>query len=67
MLEGKYPQEDHINKLGMHLGWELRDMAKNGIDPKSQPAPYINLSEFNWEPPVSTCLSSMANNANLRA
>jgi len=49
ILEGKDPQEDHINKLGKDLGQELKKIAENGLDAKSRPQAYVNLQEFGWD------------------
>ena len=49
ILEGKDPQEDHINQLGMKLGWGLRKIAAEGLDPTAKPANYVNLAEFGWD------------------
>lgn len=57
ILEGKDPQEDQINQLGKQLGVELKKVAREGIQPGSQPRPYLNLSEFNW--PRSTSRNSV--------
>lgn len=49
ILEGKDPQEDHINQLGRQLGIELKKIAQDGLKPGSQPKPYLNLEEFGWD------------------
>jgi hypothetical protein len=49
ILEGKDPQEDHINSLGVQLGTGLRNIAKTGvIQPAAGQQAYINTSEFAW-------------------
>ena len=49
ILEGKDPQEDHINQLGRQLGIELKKIAREGLKPGSQLKPYLNLEEFGWD------------------
>lgn len=49
ILEGKDPQEDHINQLGLELGQRLKQVAKNGLNPQARERDYLNLSEFNWD------------------
>lgn len=50
ILEGKDPQEDHINELGIKLGTGLRDIARKGLPQETVPAaPYVNLREFAWD------------------
>jgi len=49
ILEGKDPQEDHINQLGRQLGIELKKIAQDGIKPGSQFKDYVNLAEFGWD------------------
>lgn len=50
ILEGKDPQEDHINELGIKLGASLRALSERGLPqaPKAQ-KPYVNLREFGWD------------------
>ncbi|MBN9416287.1 MAG: hypothetical protein J0I12_12665 [Candidatus Eremiobacteraeota bacterium] len=48
ILEGKDPQEDHINQLGKQLGIELKKIAREGLEPGAGARPYLNLQEFGW-------------------
>lgn len=48
ILEGKDPQEDHLNQVGKQLGIELKRIAREGPRPQAEGRPYINLAEFNW-------------------
>ena len=49
ILEGKDPQEDHINQLGLEWGQRLKRVACEGIDAGARPRTYLNLAEFNWD------------------
>lgn len=50
ILEGKDPQEDHINSLGVELGAGLRAIAEDGLpQDEVKPEPYVNLREFAWD------------------
>jgi len=49
ILEGRDPQEDHINRLGLELGQALKKVAQQGLDPRARRQPYLNLDEFKWE------------------
>lgn len=55
ILEGKDAQEDHINRLGVHLGAGLRKLAENGVNPNSIPRPYVNTKEFGWDRKSAAC------------
>ena len=48
ILEGKDPQEDHINQLGIELGQRLKKLAQDGVRPQARARDYLNLQEFNW-------------------
>jgi hypothetical protein len=49
ILEGRDPQEHHINKLGVKLGVGLRSVAENGSQEKARIRDYVNRSEFGWK------------------
>jgi hypothetical protein len=49
ILEGKDPQEDHLNQLGMEMGLQLKKVAKEGLDRQATVVPYLNLREFPWD------------------
>lgn len=49
ILEGKDPQEDHINQLGIELGQRLKQVARQGLRPQVRAREYLNLQEFNWD------------------
>ena len=52
VLEGKDPQEDHINDLGAEFGLKLRELARGGeikVDAQVAAQPLLNLKEFSWD------------------
>lgn len=49
VLEGKDPQEDHINQLGVKMGQALKELALDGVNSSAAMRPYVNLSEFPWD------------------
>jgi hypothetical protein len=49
ILEGRDPQEHHINKLGVELGVGLREVTESGLQEKARIRDYVNRSEFGWK------------------
>ena len=49
ILEGRDPQEDHINRLGVQLGQALRRVAEEGVPAKTEVRDYVNTREFSWD------------------
>ena len=49
ILEGRDPQEHHINKLGIELGAGLKEIAEKGCREKAQIRDYVNREEFGWK------------------
>ena len=49
ILEGRDPQEHHINKLGVKLGVGLRKIVEEGGLEKARIRDYVNREEFGWK------------------
>lgn len=49
ILEGKDPQEGHINSLGIQLGKGLKEVAELGLKSEVGDKPYVNTKEFGWD------------------
>lgn len=50
VLEGRDPQEDHINNIGVEIGKALKGVCRDGCDSNARLRPYLNRSEFGWGP-----------------
>lgn len=49
ILEGRDPQEDHINELGVDLGQALKKIATTGTDREARVRDYVHRTEFGWK------------------